>query len=110
MRPNGFCELFFGIAVAVALLASAIQVCALPHGHGCLDQSGLVESAFPGGALGHQTEHFGQIAGKPIELAQTEQLPPNGISTPSAGVFPVRLSAVLKGISNYDAVGPGKKS
>ncbi|MGO9116939.1 MAG: hypothetical protein ACLQPD_04940 [Desulfomonilaceae bacterium] len=108
VRLNGFCKLFFGIAVAGALLASAIQVCSLPHGQGCLDQSGLGESAVPGGALGHQTEHFGQSAGKPIELAQTEQLPPSGTSTPPAGVFPVRLSAVLKGISNYDAVGPGK--
>ena len=29
-------------------------------------------------------------------------------TAPSSGVFPVRMSAVLKGVSNYDAVGPGK--
>lgn len=34
---------------------------------------------------------------------------PSGTSGRGAGVFPVRMSAVLKGISNYDAVNPSKQ-
>ncbi|HTY22745.1 MAG TPA: hypothetical protein VMC85_06420 [Desulfomonilaceae bacterium] len=43
-----------------------------------------------------------------IDLAQAESPPRTEPVPPRTGIFPVRMSAILKGISNYDAVGPGK--
>jgi len=46
--------------------------------------------------------------GARIVLAQVQPAPRSESGAARPGVFPVRMSAVLKGISNYDAVGPGK--
>ena len=47
--------------------------------------------------------------GSSFVLPVLAETPGKGETPPAAtGVFPVRMSAVLKGISNYDAVGTGK--
>jgi len=50
-----------------------------------------------------------QDIGARILVAQARPSPRRPeAAEPRSGVFPVRMSAVLKGTSNYDAVGPGK--
>ena len=55
----------------------------------------------------NQTSRYGHRSAHPCCSGSDPHLGPEA-GAPRSGVFPVRMSAVLKGISNYDAVGPGK--
>ena len=100
--------LFFGIALIGSSLIPGQQIFAGPAG----DEQSCGAAGIAPRLLSKEPAHEAGTprtdTGARIVLAQVQPGPRSESGAARPGVFPVRMSAVLKGISNYDAVGPGK--
>ncbi len=100
--------LLFGIALIGTTLIPAQQIFARHAG----DEQSYGAAGIGSRLLPKEFEYKARTprtdTGARTLLAQVQPAPRPESGATRPGVFPVRMSAVLKGISNYDAVGPGK--
>jgi hypothetical protein len=105
---NRFLILFFGIALIGSALIPGQRIFAGPTGDELPYGAAGIDSRLLSKGPAHEAGTPRTDTGARMVLAQVQPAPRSESGAARPGAFPVRMSAVLKGISNYDAVGPGK--
>lgn len=108
LPPQKWFHLSFGIVLIGVLLFPVPEVCAAISAPSYFASVAAQVEAFsptdsPRGLPADQ-----RVAEARTLLAQAQPQPQAPPAPPTPSVYPVRMSAVLKGISNFDAVNPGK--
>ncbi len=104
-----FLYLFVGVALIGAILGPGRQVFAWLAADSELQGAAGIDRSLSAKNRADGTKSPSPDIRARTLVAQVRPRPPRAeAAPPRSGVFPVRMSAVLKGISSYDAVGPGK--
>jgi len=97
------------MALIGTILALGRPVFARPAADSELHEAAEIDRSLSPRTRGDGTKYPGPLIRARTLVAQARPGSPRPeAGPPRSGAFPVRMSAVLKGISSYDAVGPGK--
>jgi hypothetical protein len=108
LPPQKWFYLSFAIALIGVLLFPVPEVCAAISAPSYVPSAARHVETFSPKDSPRPLSAEQRVAEARTLFVQAQPQPTAQTAPPAPGVYPVRMSAVLKGISNFDAVNPGK--